>query len=177
MDTSAALLANRTDCEYDSPLNFDALLLGGYFSHVCLPTNCEYGGVGTNIAWEGFECDNEWRVTISNDGNIQLDGPSPMVLEVGRTYKFIIYTPGIPLYVESVSGAHLTDTVTRAPVVLTVEADDPPALMVRSDTSEVVAYMSANVPTPVPTIEVRLGYEKGLRMGGAERGLERERRE
>lgn len=39
MDASAALLANRTDCEYDSDLNFDALLLGGYYCHVCLPRN------------------------------------------------------------------------------------------------------------------------------------------
>jgi hypothetical protein len=36
MDASAALLANRTDCGFDSELNFDALLLGGYFCHVCL---------------------------------------------------------------------------------------------------------------------------------------------
>ena len=39
MDESAALLANRTDCEYDGELNFDALLLGGYYCHVCLPRN------------------------------------------------------------------------------------------------------------------------------------------
>ncbi len=39
MDAAAALLANRTDCEYDGDLNFDALLLGGYYCHVCLPRN------------------------------------------------------------------------------------------------------------------------------------------
>ena len=39
MDAQAALLANRTDCEYDSDLNFDALLLGGYYCHACLPRN------------------------------------------------------------------------------------------------------------------------------------------
>ena len=37
MDEAAALLLNRTDCEYDSELNFDQLLLGGYFCHICLP--------------------------------------------------------------------------------------------------------------------------------------------
>ena len=31
---AAALLLNRTDCEYDSELNFDQLLLGGYFCHI-----------------------------------------------------------------------------------------------------------------------------------------------
>lgn len=36
MDEAAALLADRTDCEFDSELNFDALLLGGYFCHKCL---------------------------------------------------------------------------------------------------------------------------------------------
>ena len=39
MDDGAALLANRTDCEYDGDLNFDALLLGGYYCHICLPRN------------------------------------------------------------------------------------------------------------------------------------------
>lgn len=39
MDAAAALLANRTDCEYDGDLNFDALLLGGYYCHSCLPRN------------------------------------------------------------------------------------------------------------------------------------------
>ena len=66
-DASADLLANRTDCEPDSALNFDALLLGGYFAHVCLPTNCKYGGKGTNIAWKGYRCDNDYRITLKTE--------------------------------------------------------------------------------------------------------------
>jgi hypothetical protein len=31
---AAALLLNRTGCEYDSEPNFDQLLLGGYFCHI-----------------------------------------------------------------------------------------------------------------------------------------------
>lgn len=74
MDEEAALLANRTDCEYDSELNFDALLLGGYYCHTCLPRNhgssCDPGGTCANVQWEGFTCSNEFYVDISYaDGN------------------------------------------------------------------------------------------------------------
>merc|ERR1711865_853832 len=71
MDEAAALLANRTDCEYDSELNFDALLLGGYFCHVCLPEQdltCAGGGSCTNIQWTGYICDNEFQI---------VDNPNP----------------------------------------------------------------------------------------------------
>merc|ERR1712071_341201 len=64
MDDTAILLANRTDCGYDSELNFDALLLGGYFCHVCLPDNptagCGGGGICSNVQWDGYLCDNEF---------------------------------------------------------------------------------------------------------------------
>merc|ERR1712127_235421 len=74
MDEAAALLANRTDCGYDSDLNFDALLLGGYYCHVCLPRNdgssCDAGGICANVQWEGFTCDNEYHVDYEyDDGN------------------------------------------------------------------------------------------------------------
>jgi len=66
MDEAAALLANRTDCEYDSELNLDALLLGGYYCHVCLPRNhgssCDGGGTCANVQWQGFTCDNEYHI-------------------------------------------------------------------------------------------------------------------
>jgi len=70
MDASAALLANRTDCGPTSALNFDQLLLGGYFCHQCLPHDngamCEAGGTCTNVQWEGYYCDNEFFVMRDN---------------------------------------------------------------------------------------------------------------
>jgi len=65
MDETAALLADRTDCGYDSELNFDALLLGGYFCHICLPEQdltCSGGGSCTNVQWSGYICDNEFQI-------------------------------------------------------------------------------------------------------------------
>ena len=63
---AAVLLLNRTDCEYDSELNFDQLLLGGYFCHICLPyangSACDAGGNCANVQWNGFTCDNEYFV-------------------------------------------------------------------------------------------------------------------
>ena len=106
MDAAAALLKNRTDCEYDSELNFDALLLGGYFCHTCLPNQdqiCGGGGSCTNIQWEGWVCDNEFQIV--NDNNINTDLPgtyriqnmngtdvdsSTLVLKPGITYRFQI---------------------------------------------------------------------------------------
>eukprot|EP00579_Thalassiosira_antarctica_P010657 CAMPEP_0201910854 /NCGR_PEP_ID=MMETSP0903-20130614/2060_1 /ASSEMBLY_ACC=CAM_ASM_000552 /TAXON_ID=420261 /ORGANISM="Thalassiosira antarctica, Strain CCMP982" /LENGTH=1038 /DNA_ID=CAMNT_0048445531 /DNA_START=117 /DNA_END=3233 /DNA_ORIENTATION=- len=109
MDEAAALLANRTDCEYDSELNLDALLLGGFYCHVCLPRNygssCDAGGTCANVQWEGFTCDNEYYVDF-DDKNA--DAPSLMIsslhydttypknskLELSRgvTYRFTIRT-------------------------------------------------------------------------------------
>merc|ERR1712228_687536 len=76
MNPDAVLLANRTDCEYNSTLNFDALLLGGYLCHVCLPeqyTNCEGDsdigknkkrlGYCSNVQWRGYTCNNEYYIT------------------------------------------------------------------------------------------------------------------
>jgi hypothetical protein len=71
MNEEAALLADRTDCGYTSELNFDALLLGGYFCHICLPEqhlNCDRGGICSNVQWQGYTCDNEFQVIISDDG-------------------------------------------------------------------------------------------------------------
>jgi len=102
MDAAAALLANRTDCGYDSDLNFDALLLGGYFCHPCLPEQdlvCDFGGTCTNVQWRGYVCDNDIRVITTKgeeesavvelqttDGSV-LDSSS-MTLTEGVTYRF-----------------------------------------------------------------------------------------
>eukprot|EP00581_Thalassiosira_minuscula_P001325 CAMPEP_0183743662 /NCGR_PEP_ID=MMETSP0737-20130205/65330_1 /TAXON_ID=385413 /ORGANISM="Thalassiosira miniscula, Strain CCMP1093" /LENGTH=1037 /DNA_ID=CAMNT_0025979285 /DNA_START=500 /DNA_END=3613 /DNA_ORIENTATION=- len=90
MDAAAALLANRTDCGYESDLNFDALLLGGYYCHACLPRNhgssCDAGGTCANVQWRGFTCDNEFYVDYDYE-----DGSSELTLVVsslhyGKTY-------------------------------------------------------------------------------------------
>mmetsp|Transcript_21670 Transcript_21670/g.43482 ORF Transcript_21670/g.43482 Transcript_21670/m.43482 type:complete len:1080 (+) Transcript_21670:120-3359(+) len=66
----AALLASRTDCGLETDLNYDALLLGGYYCHVCLPGSegkasggsCDKGGTCSNVAWAGAMCDNHYAV-------------------------------------------------------------------------------------------------------------------
>jgi len=114
MNAAAALLANRTDCEVDSDLNFDALLLGGYYCHTCLPDQhllCGGGttvdgdtstpGSCTNVQWEGYICDNEFQIVENT--NTELPGrtyyqiqtmngtnvdSSTLVLKRGVTYTF-----------------------------------------------------------------------------------------
>merc|ERR1719246_209332 len=64
-DETAVELATRKDCSKKSDLNFDQLLLGGYFCHKCLPNNddiCDYGGTCTNVQWEGYTCDNHFII-------------------------------------------------------------------------------------------------------------------
>merc|ERR1712127_132477 len=107
MDEAAALLANRTDCGYDSELNFDALLLGGYFCHVCLPEQdqtCGGGGACQNVQWRGYICDNEFQIVANPDTSLPggyllqtmngttLDA-SELVLKPGVTYKFSMHVP------------------------------------------------------------------------------------
>merc|ERR1712194_618522 len=97
MNAAAALLVNRTDCEFDSELNFDALLLGGYFCHRCLPEEyktCDMGGACSNVQWSGYTCDNEFFVTKNATGGLELqsaDGtsiePSAMELKFEVTYR------------------------------------------------------------------------------------------
>ena len=102
MDAAAALLANRTDCEYDSELNFDALLLGGYFCHTCLPEKertCGDGGTCTNVQWRGYICDNEFKIVADDESNLPgsyllqtMNGTNvdanELVLKPGVTYRF-----------------------------------------------------------------------------------------
>lgn len=106
MDAAAALLANRTDCEYDSELNFDALLLGGYFCHICLPNQdqtCGGGGSCINVQWSGYICDNEFKIVPNEDSGLPdryllqtMNGTdvdvNELVLKAGITYKFYVDT-------------------------------------------------------------------------------------
>jgi len=69
MNAAAALLANRTDCGFDSELNFDALLLGGFFCHVCLEeTFCQGDEVCENVQWRGAVC-----VEQKDEGGMEVD--------------------------------------------------------------------------------------------------------
>merc|ERR1712157_311693 len=99
MNPDAVLLANRTDCEYDSELNFDALLLGGYLCHVCLPEKelaCDAGGTCTNVQWVGYTCDNEFAIKQNNEDYELLDmngnsiDPDSLLLKPGTTYRFTV---------------------------------------------------------------------------------------
>jgi DNA-binding beta-propeller fold protein YncE len=102
MDETAALLANRTDCGYTSDLNFDALLLGGFFCHMCLPgeqgAECDFGGTCTNVQWQGYVCDNEFLVVFDDQsGELMLQTPEKnpidpvdIVLKDGVTYRFTV---------------------------------------------------------------------------------------
>merc|ERR1712238_359047 len=93
-------------------LNFDALLLGGYYCHTCLPDQhllCDGGTVDgessavpgscTNVQWEGYICDNEFQIV--DNTNTELPGTyriqtingtdvdsSTLVLKRGVTYRF-----------------------------------------------------------------------------------------
>jgi hypothetical protein len=128
MDAAAALLANRTDCEYDSELNFDALLLGGYFCHLCLPEQdqtCDAGGICTNIQWQGYVCDNEFYIVNGNKTKESIGGisgvsnyllttangtavdPRQLILKAGMEYRFTILLDDevcLSLLVSSASG-------------------------------------------------------------------------
>lgn len=100
MDETAALLANRTDCGFDSELNFDQLLLGGYYCHQCLPNGsgamCDPGGICRNVQWLGYVCDNEF-VVLRSDTKLALQDTegqpidhSSLTLSPGVTYRFNI---------------------------------------------------------------------------------------
>ena len=112
-DPAAALLANRTDCWYDSPLNFDALLLGGYYCHTCLPDGCFDGGSCSNVQWEGFTCSNEYHVGTDTNSNVLVDGDVFPTLEVDKelTYRFIVNSEGNPVGLFDSDGTALVEAV------------------------------------------------------------------
>jgi len=95
MNPDAYLLANRTDCGYDDELNFDALLLGGFYCHTCLPiTNgsmCDDGGTCQNVQWEGYTCDNQFSLNsanmkLYNSSQVQIL-PQSLKLDPDVTYR------------------------------------------------------------------------------------------
>jgi len=123
MDEAAALLANRTDCGYDSELNFDALLLGGYFCHVCLPEQdqaCDGGGSCQNVQWLGYTCDNEFKIVADSESGLpgkyllqRMDGTTvdanDMVLKAGITYKFHMMVPDEEICLTTVMSSSVPD--------------------------------------------------------------------
>lgn len=162
MDESAALLANRTDCEADSELNLDALLLGGYYCHICLPQNhgssCEQGGNCQNIQWQGFSCDNEYYVDF-NKGSDSLalsslyfdttyaNNDVDITLFRGITYRFTVRTGAdhpvrvndaleptddIPTSLSRFQSPTLAEGVTSGPILLTLDDTSPDALYLTS---------------------------------------------
>jgi len=98
MDGDAYLLANRTDCGYNDGLNFDALLLGGFYCHPCLPiTNgamCDEGGTCQNVQWAGYTCDNHFIMNSNSmilyDSSGVLIEPQSLKLDPDVTYRFDI---------------------------------------------------------------------------------------
>jgi hypothetical protein len=180
MDEEAALLANRTDCEYDSELNFDALLLGGYYCHTCLPRNhgssCEAGGTCVNVHWQGFTCDNEFYVDIDyNDNNepfLMLSSlhfnktfeENNLSLSRGVTYRFTVRTgAGRPVSIgsqadfssdlvsESIKSAS-ADGVTNGPLILIVEDSSPDCLYLTSPRTQPITLV-VDGATSCPSIE------------------------
>jgi len=160
MDETAALLANRTDCEADSELNFDQLLLGGYFCHRCLPTlfgdkgsTCDAGGICANVQWEGFTCNNEYFVDYNTDtssmvvSSLFYNASYPMaggklVLDRGVTYRFTVrdtdrpvsIVANIPSLVSSSvkSLAMMGSGTMNGPVLLKVDDTTPSCLYLTS---------------------------------------------
>jgi len=134
MNAAAALLADRTDCGEFSPLNFDALLLGGYFCHPCLPDPCaEGGGTCKNVWWKGHTCSTTHYVELGAGNSLTIgtvsaaifsggdtDGSSRVATETsrvklgsGKEYKFVINSPGAPVFlVDKATGNRYTDGVT-----------------------------------------------------------------
>lgn len=156
MDPTAALLANRTDCEYDSQLNFDQLLLGGYYCHVCLPVNngamCDAGGECTNVQWRGYICDNEFVVKadsttgglVMEDTNGTVVDPATVTLKQGVTYRFSV--EGDETFTVSV---HTSDMANAPPLTLPGNAcgcaTNGPLLISIDDSLPTQIYLRSNV--------------------------------
>ncbi|CAJ1936627.1 unnamed protein product [Cylindrotheca closterium] len=127
MDAGAALLADRTDCGFDSELNFDALLLGGYFCHRCLPEeylNCDTGGICSNVQWEGYTCDNEFFVTKNSTGDIELQNANGSALEPSLTQLLFDVTYRVNVLGNISLCANIKDKVecaSKGPLLFTVE--------------------------------------------------------
>jgi len=156
MDAAAALLANRTDCEYDGDLNFDALLLGGYYCHVCLPRNdgssCDAGGSCSNVQWEGFTCDNEFFINVDESKGILVASShyfdktydSELELVAGVTYRFTVSTGAanpvlisampdyLPVLTIASRSIEPSDAVSNGPIILKTDSSTPEVLYLTS---------------------------------------------
>merc|ERR1712129_1215 len=163
MNPGAALLANRTDCEYDSELNFDALLLGGYFCHVCLPEQeltCDKGGQCANNQWTGYTCDNEYTIQKKSRNNeyglqdmngISID-PKLFLFRHGVTYRFTV-SDNVPICLyylkySSTSKSRLLSTksnpvcASNGPLLLTNIANDVNQVIFKRSEETVLALTS-----------------------------------
>lgn len=177
MDAEAALLATRTDCEFDSELNFDALLLGGYFCHQCLPEQysvCDFGGVCSNIQWQGYICDNEFLVETSNnsDGEVALQNtngvaldPAEIELKWGMTYRFTVLGESTLCVTSDDSSS--SECAKKGPLLLTVLGLDSTSVAFRVDGEETAAFEISVVdisPSPVGTPNSS-GHSSGANAG------------
>jgi len=138
VDPSAALLQSRTDCHENSSLNYDALLLGGYFCHTCLPDSCNNGGVCANVQWLGYTCDNEFFLTRSaatnweyalelapNHPNKSSFNPRDLILELGRAYDFIINSPNASIIFQDSSGNTVGGPIDEGRLTIHVDGQTP----------------------------------------------------
>jgi len=153
MDESAALLANRTDCEWNSSLNFDSLLLGGYLCHRCLPDNCAArdGGRCTNLQWAGYTCDNELRISRLPGGGFAVDRRE-LLLEPGRVYRVVVDAPGAPLLL-SARGVAVSPAVEVGTLrVNTAEALPDAVVGPRGEVVFRITTPPMPSPTPAPSL-------------------------
>lgn len=140
MDETAALLANRTDCGLTTDLNYDQLLLGGYFCHQCLPDqdkSCDRGGVCSNVQWDGYICDNEFAIVgdasdVAKTVVQSMDGtevdPNSVMLRNGVTYRFNVRGEGRSaclVSADSVSSNISLACATNGPLLMTVGPESP----------------------------------------------------
>lgn len=190
MDASAALLANRTDCGYDSSeLNFDALLLGGYYCHTCLPEKdltCDNGGVCSNVQWLGYTCNNEFLVSIRNEMMVELtttDGtvvdPATISLQRGVTYRFTVLGNGMELglcssFLEDISSRRLQGK--NSPLTTQCAKKGPLFLYISDQTSSKINLYIEGDQNPAVVLSVDVHWKgedeegKGL-SGGAIAGI------
>ena len=176
MDAAAASLANRTDCGYFSDLNFDALLLGGYFCHQCLPEQdltCDFGGTCTNVQWSGYTCDNEFLITqVADQSGFQLQtangiivDPVSFVLKSGVTYRFTVLGDSEVCFANRcasrgpiiipVEGTTIIPLTADGAALFTLSTEDPPAFYNLEPTSALTSNPSSgptsSAPVPKPT--------------------------
>jgi hypothetical protein len=199
MDETAALLANRTDCEPDSDLNFDRLLLGGYFCHVCLPEQeltCDVGGKCSNIQWQGYTCDNEFFVVMVSDDSPSLNtvilesprgtkvDPASILLRQGVTYRFTVLE-GVNevciLSSDSVADGVgiIVGCATKGPLILTIDEFLPHTVVVLTVKGETVFELAVQKAAPsnnngvpggaIGGSKTSLGRRNGSRGGAAGR--------